>query len=225
MTLPLGRLAIAYSPHRLPAHSRRASISSTQSRSRPTQRGGRNLGLRYQQLESSIRNTVRKVALLEEMTDTSRLAKQRNSVTAHNESRVPRGEVETFRGLVVPQEPEPPESDECCMSGCAVCVYDLYEDSLLTYKASITLLGTQLKSMGIQKSEWPSRIKSSPDSRAVQRPSDTSLDAFEAMEKTLKAKQQGRVDGDESLPKTHPNRFQLIVMLYEGMKRVVFSNR
>ena len=60
-----------------------------------------------------------------------------------------------FHGFVVPKEPKPPEPDgefpasfhleldnegaclECCMSGCAVCVYDLYEDALLAYRASM----------------------------------------------------------------------------------------
>jgi hypothetical protein len=81
------------------------------------------------------------------------------------------------------------------MSGCAVCVYDLYEDSLLTYRASLASLRTQLESMGVARSEWPSRIKSLPNPQAAQRPSNTSLDAFEAMEKALRAKQQGRVGG------------------------------
>ena len=76
------------------------------------------------------------------------------------------------------------------MSGCAVCVYDLYEDSLLTYRASLASLRTKLKSMEIPQSEWPSRIKSSPNSQATKKPFDTSLDAFEAMEKALKAKRQ-----------------------------------
>ena len=111
MTLPLGRLAMAYSPRRPPAHSRRASTSSTQSRLGPTQRGGRNLGLRYQQLESSVRSTARKVALLEEMTDTSRLVEQYNSLPVSRVSRASREEAEMFHGLVVPQEPKPPESD------------------------------------------------------------------------------------------------------------------
>lgn len=84
---------------------------------------------------------------------------------------------------------------ECCMSGCAVCVYDLYEDSLLEYKASLVSLQRQLKSMGIPESEWPSHIKSSPNFQAIRIPSSTSLDAFEAMEKALKAKQQGRAQG------------------------------
>lgn len=81
------------------------------------------------------------------------------------------------------------------MSGCAVCVYDLYEDSLLTYKASLASLRTQLKFMGIPESEWPSRVKSSPNPQAIKRPLDTSLGVFEAMEKALKAKQQARAQG------------------------------
>ena len=81
------------------------------------------------------------------------------------------------------------------MSGCAVCVYDLYEDSLLTYKASLTSLRVRLESAGIPQSDWPPRIRPSSTSPAVQRPSNTSLDAFEAMEKALKGKQKGRVEG------------------------------
>jgi len=111
MTLPLGRLSMTYSPHRLAAHSRRTSTSSTQSRSRPTQRGGRNLGLRYRQLESSVRTTARKAALLEEMTNISRSVEQHNALPVSSESQVSREELETFHGLVVPQEPKPPESD------------------------------------------------------------------------------------------------------------------
>ena len=189
-------------------------MSSTQLRSKPTPRTGRNLGLRYQQLESSVRSTIQKVALLEEATDTARSVEQHNSLSVSNESRAPREGVEMFHGLVVPQEPKPPESDgeffahsfilililkrlalECCMSGCAICVYDVYEDSLLTYKASLVSLRTRLKSMGIPQSEWPSRIGSSPASLAVQRPPNTSIDAFEAMEKALKVKRQGGIEG------------------------------
>ena len=102
---------MAYSPRRLPAHSRRASTSSTQLRSKPTPRIGRNLGLRYHQLESSVRSTIQKVALLEEATDTARSVEQHNSLSVSNESRAPREGVEMFHGLVVPQEPKPPESD------------------------------------------------------------------------------------------------------------------
>ena len=49
--------------------------------------------------------------------------------------------------------------------------------------------------MGIPQLEWPSHIKSPPSSQAAQRPPNASLDAFEAMEKALKTKQQGRAKG------------------------------
>lgn len=111
MTLPLARLATVYSPRRLIAHPKRVRTSSTQSRLRPTQRGGHNLGSRYQQLESSVRSAAKKVALLEETIYASRSVEQHNPLPVTNESRVPREKIETLHGLVVPQEPIPPESD------------------------------------------------------------------------------------------------------------------
>ena len=45
------------------------------------------------------------------MTYTSRLVEQHNSLSVTNESRAPHEKVEVFHGLVVPQEPRPPESD------------------------------------------------------------------------------------------------------------------
>ena len=111
MTLSLCRSAMVYSPRRLPANPRCASTTFPQSRPRSTEKGGRNLGLRHQRLESAIRSAVRKAALLEEITDTSRLVVQHNSVPAYNKSRAPHEEMEMFYGLVVPKEPKPPESD------------------------------------------------------------------------------------------------------------------
>ncbi|GAA6064219.1 hypothetical protein JCM10212_003828 [Sporobolomyces blumeae] len=36
----------------------------------------------------------------------------------------------TILGVRVPTKPSPPEEGECCMSGCAHCVYDLYLEDL-----------------------------------------------------------------------------------------------
>ena len=69
------------------------------------------MGLRYQQLESSVRSAAKKVALLEETIYASRSAELRDSIPDFSKSRVPREKIETFHGLVVPQEPIPPESD------------------------------------------------------------------------------------------------------------------
>ena len=104
MTHSLCRFVMAYSPRRSPAHSRYPSAFPT--RSRPRQRSGRNLSLRYQQLETFVRSYAQKVALLAEVTDSSRL-----SLSAANESWIRRERAEMFHGLVIHQEPKPPESD------------------------------------------------------------------------------------------------------------------
>jgi len=111
MTIPLGRFVMAYPQNRISTYSRRVAAASTQPRLIPMQGGGRNLGSRFQQLESSVRSTARKVALLDEMADTSRLVEQHDSLSFTNKSRAPRENVEMFHGLAVPREPKSPESD------------------------------------------------------------------------------------------------------------------
>lgn len=68
------------------------------------------MGLRYQQLESTVRSIAKKVTLLE-ATNASCLVERCSPLSVSNESGIPREEVEKFHGLVVPQEPKPPESD------------------------------------------------------------------------------------------------------------------
>jgi hypothetical protein len=36
-----------------------------------------------------------------------------------------------------PLPPEPPQPDDCCHSGCAHCVLDLYEEALDQYRARL----------------------------------------------------------------------------------------
>ncbi|QGZ39539.1 oxidoreductase family protein [Pseudoduganella flava] len=36
-----------------------------------------------------------------------------------------------------PVPPLPPEPDDCCHSGCAVCVFDLYNDALERYEEQL----------------------------------------------------------------------------------------
>lgn len=36
-----------------------------------------------------------------------------------------------------PVPPVAPEPDDCCRSGCAPCVFDLYEDALARYEAAL----------------------------------------------------------------------------------------
>lgn len=75
------------------------------------------------------------------------------------------------------------------MSGCAVCVYDVYEDALVAYKESVVTLRTALAARDIPENEWPVHIRTAGVSVM---PTTTTkgavLDAFEEMERALKEK-------------------------------------
>ncbi|WFD29580.1 hypothetical protein MSPP1_000589 [Malassezia sp. CBS 17886] len=102
------------------------------------------------------------------------------------------------RGIPVPRRPMPPGAEDCCMSGCARCVYDLYTEELQDYKAEMADVHEKLKNAypPLTAEEW--------DEGALgQRPSaagasavasveadddvDPSLKAFMALEKKIKA--------------------------------------
>ncbi|GAA5899839.1 Dpc25p [Sporobolomyces salmoneus] len=42
-------------------------------------------------------------------------------------------------GVEVPKKPNPPEEGECCMSGCAHCIYDIYLEELESYHSDLSL--------------------------------------------------------------------------------------
>ncbi|KAJ1736420.1 hypothetical protein LPJ72_001431 [Coemansia sp. Benny D160-2] len=35
---------------------------------------------------------------------------------------------------MLPPKPEPPNNDDCCMSGCEFCVWDLYDEDMREYQ-------------------------------------------------------------------------------------------
>ncbi|KAF8067927.1 hypothetical protein FPV67DRAFT_1400387, partial [Lyophyllum atratum] len=96
---------------------------------------------------------------------------------------------ETFHGFKVPKEPPPPRDDECCMSNCAVCVYDLYEESLEAYRKSVADLRTLLSALNIPEAEWPQNIRAAESGQTTSR-KDVVLNAFEEMERALNKKRQ-----------------------------------
>ncbi|BGP19697.1 hypothetical protein JCM10213_001875 [Rhodosporidiobolus nylandii] len=73
-----------------------------------------------------------------------------------------------FLGVEVPVKPEPPAEGECCMSGCAHCVYDLYLEDLETYhtllassRSSIFSLLASRRAQGEPlpaREEWPEEL-------------------------------------------------------------------
>ncbi|KAJ2955553.1 hypothetical protein NUW54_g14729 [Trametes sanguinea] len=81
-------------------------------------------------------------------------------------------------------------SPQCCMSGCAVCVYDLYDEARNDYIQAVDNIRANLDKMGVPEDEWP------PDLRRKQPPPEPSarpdviLSAFEQLEKQLREKKE-----------------------------------
>lgn len=73
------------------------------------------------------------------------------------------------------------------MSGCAVCVYDLYEESQSHYRDSIETIRKSLSNLAIPQTEWPSSLTNTLRSD-IQKVASASESAFEALEKALAAK-------------------------------------
>lgn len=75
------------------------------------------------------------------------------------------------------------------MSGCAVCVYDLYEESLQAYKDSLVTLRASLQTSNIPEQEWPDSVRLAYQINQKGRPAaEASMDAFAALEANLKLK-------------------------------------
>ncbi|KAG8778131.1 hypothetical protein FRC12_025149 [Ceratobasidium sp. 428] len=97
------------------------------------------------------------------------------------------------RGVKIPLKPRPPESDgdkECCMSGCAVCVYDLYLSSLDDYKQALLDARAQFQSRAVPLSEWPDDVREAKPQADDEQPLDSldldpSMKAFLILEKKL----------------------------------------
>ena len=91
------------------------------------------------------------------------------------------------------------------MSGCAICVYDLYEESLEAYKKAVADLRMKLTSMNISEDQWPNNIqshkKSGPNTQVVD-PASVVRSAFEEMERILKEKRVMREDDERTIGKS-----------------------
>ncbi|KAI5997312.1 hypothetical protein F5J12DRAFT_852247 [Pisolithus orientalis] len=141
------------------------------------QRGGQNLTERYRRLENSIREATY---------DISRDSASTSELHTLHRSSGSGASANTIAGF-------PPADDECCMSGCAVCVYDLYKDSLDAYKESVATLKASLAALSIPESKWPPNIRATTTQSSItMKQKDVILSAFEEMERALKEKRDRR---------------------------------
>ena len=85
---------------------------------------------------------------------------------------------------------------ECCMSGCAVCVYDLHEETMEAYKEVVLSLRNSLSALNIPVDEWPSSIRQqdSPEPNGPDKRKEMVLNTFEEMERALNLKRQSEAE-------------------------------
>ena len=80
------------------------------------------------------------------------------------------------------------------MSGCAVCVYDLYAAALEDYKHALEALRSALEARGVPEREWPVEVRRNDNAEAEQSarptPQNVALSAFEELERSLRAKRE-----------------------------------
>ena len=81
---------------------------------------------------------------------------------------------------------------DCCMSGCAICVHDLYQESLGAYNESISSLRASLSALSIPEAEWPADIQNNTTDREEEKKGrgNVSLNAFVEMERALALKKK-----------------------------------
>ena len=69
------------------------------------------------------------------------------------------------------------------MSGCAVCVQDLYVEALDEYKKAVDSLRSSLTTLHVPEDEWPAQIRT--QNKQPERKKDVALSAFEELERQL----------------------------------------
>ena len=74
------------------------------------------------------------------------------------------------------------------MSGCAICVQDLYAEALDEYKKSVESLRTSLTILHIPEDKWPENIQTGRKQPEVKQ--SVTLSAFEELERRLKERSQ-----------------------------------
>lgn len=61
----------------------------------------------------------------------------------------------TLKGVPIPVRPVPPESTDCCMTGCPRCVYDIYTEDLQIHFEAMDKACKELRKKGVPEDKWP----------------------------------------------------------------------
>ena len=92
------------------------------------------------------------------------------------------------------------------MSGCAVCVYDLYDEARNDYIQALGKLRLDLAKLGVPESDWPADVQANEKNdqlNPVSKPNVT-LSAFEQLEQALKAKRETTTSASPNSTESDP---------------------
>ncbi|KAI0634885.1 oxidoreductase-like protein [Trametes polyzona] len=181
-------------PEVSPANAPTVNTDQLSQLKRPT-RGGQDLSRRHERLERSLRGKSTYGREILDLQDQQQSEQEDVPYTPEENTREATTKAgqktqRIFKGYVIPQPPKPPAEDECCMSGCAVCVYDLYDEARQDYIHALDKLRANLDRMGVPEAEWPADIRREQRSPEPSKRQDVVLSAFEQFEKALKEKKE-----------------------------------
>ncbi|KAM0755766.1 hypothetical protein T439DRAFT_282584, partial [Meredithblackwellia eburnea MCA 4105] len=92
-------------------------------------------------------------------------------------------------GVEIPTKPEAPKEGECCMSGCAHCIYDIYVEDLEFYHEQIVAARKALLAKGseVSAAEWPEELgERAMDDTSSPKEADPKAEAERALQETYK---------------------------------------
>ncbi|KAG0369546.1 oxidoreductase-like protein [Gamsiella multidivaricata] len=95
-----------------------------------------------------------------------------------------------YHGFSIPVKPMPPGAEDCCMSGCAHCIYDVYEEDRQEYKQKLTRVLGEIEKAGLPPPPSVAADKAAGDIIGLEEEKDADMDpgmkAFLELERKLK---------------------------------------
>ncbi|KAK4052592.1 hypothetical protein OIO90_004220 [Microbotryomycetes sp. JL221] len=112
-----------------------------------------------------------------------------------------------FLGVALPIKPPPPGPEECCQSGCATCVYDIYLESIENWHEQVSASKVQVldklrrdaahlvSSISTAPRDWPEDIFGTWDPQELKQDASNSTTSTNAIE-------QAKVKAEKELERT-----------------------